>query len=192
MTGRPVAIPPLPAAQAGAAISACAWLVGFRSVTRPTRHTPCASRRGVKGAQGVPDRLVPPDMPHHKSRASAVSIVDDRFGVAYAVAVCAVGVAVPGDGVLQDELVDLVVALGLDPVGVGLAVLAEQDQWGGVGGLGGEEQVEQDERVGIPAVQHGDDVDGYPERDDSGLDDGNRQDPNTEVTESARRCPDVR
>jgi hypothetical protein len=34
----------------------------------------------------------------------------------------------PDDEVLQSELVDLVVVFGLDPVGVGLAVLAEQDQ----------------------------------------------------------------
>jgi hypothetical protein len=54
----------------------------------------------------------------------------------HAAAVLAVGVAVPGDEVLQGELVDLIVVLGLDPVGVGLAVLAEQDQRGGVRGLG--------------------------------------------------------
>jgi hypothetical protein len=46
------------------------------------------------------------------------------------------GVAVPGDEVLQRELVDAVVVLGGDAIGVGLPVLAEQDQRGGIRGLG--------------------------------------------------------
>lgn len=75
--------------------------------------------------------------------------MDDGFGLSDAVAGFAVGVAVPGDEVLQGKLVDPVVVFGFDPVGVGLTVMAEQDQGGGVGGPGGEEQVEQDERVGF-------------------------------------------
>ena len=38
------------------------------------------------------------------------------------------------------------------PVPVVLAVLAEQDQGSGVGRLGGEDQVQQDERVRVPMV----------------------------------------
>jgi hypothetical protein len=48
---------------------------------------------------------------------------DDRRGLLDALAGFAVGVAVPGDEVLQGELVDPVVVFGLDPVGVGLAVV---------------------------------------------------------------------
>ena len=47
--------------------------------------------------------------------------------------------------------VDLAVELGLGPVAVVLAVLGEEDQRRGVGGLGGEGQVQQDERVRVPA-----------------------------------------
>jgi hypothetical protein len=50
-----------------------------------------------------------------------------------------VGVAVPGDEVLQRELVDAVVVLGGDAIGFGLPVLAEQDEWGGLRGLSGEQ-----------------------------------------------------
>ena len=68
------------------------------------------------------------------------------FALLHALAVFAVRVAVPGDEVPQGELVDLVVVFGFDAVGVGLAVVAQQDQRGGVGGLRGEQQVQQDER----------------------------------------------
>ena len=57
-----------------------------------------------------------------------------------------------------------------DPVAVVLAVLGQQDQRRGVGGLGGEGQVEQDERVGVPAQLDGDDVEGDPDDDDDRLD----------------------
>src|SRR5690349_10268020 len=46
--------------------------------------------------------------------------------------------------------VDAAVLVGLDPVALRLAVLREQDQRRGVGGLGREGQVEQDERVRVP------------------------------------------
>ena len=61
-----------------------------------------------------------------------------RFGLLHAWGVLAVGVAVSRDDVSQGELLDPVVVFRFDPVGVGLPVLAEQDQRGGVGGLGGE------------------------------------------------------
>jgi hypothetical protein len=86
-------------------------------------------------------------------------------------AVRAVGVAVPSDEVLQRQLVDPVVVLGGDAIGVGLPVLAEQDERGGIRGLGGEHQVEQDERVGIPAVGHREQVQRDPCRHDHRLDD---------------------
>ena len=44
----------------------------------------------------------------------------------------------------------LTVALGLGPVALLLAVLGQQDERRGVGGLGGEHEVEQDERVRVP------------------------------------------
>ena len=69
-----------------------------------------------------------------------------------AVAVGAVRVAVQHGQVLQGGLIDPVVTVGLDPVRVGLPVLAEQDQRGHVGGLGRKDQVQQDERVRIPPV----------------------------------------
>jgi hypothetical protein len=60
----------------------------------------------------------------------AQCLLGEGPGFLDAAAVRAVRVAVPGDQVGQRELVDPVVVLGLDPVGVGLAVLAEQDQMG--------------------------------------------------------------
>lgn len=57
----------------------------------------------------------------------------------------------PGEelGVLQVALGALAVLLG-DAVAVVLPVLRQQDQQRGVGRLGGEGQVEQDEGVGVP------------------------------------------
>jgi len=49
----------------------------------------------------------------------------------------------------QGQDVDVEVVFGFDAVPFGGAVLAEQDQRCGVGGLGGEQQVEQDERVRV-------------------------------------------
>src|SRR6201996_8143078 len=54
-----------------------------------------------------------------------------------------------------------------DPLDVGavafvLPVLGEQDQRGRVGGLGGKGQVEQDERVRVPVVDPGHDVEDDP------------------------------
>ena len=63
------------------------------------------------------------------------------------------------------------VGLGLGPVPQLLAVLGQQDQRGGVGGLGGEGQVQQDERVRVPPQGDDDDVDEDPDGDDDGLDD---------------------
>jgi len=63
------------------------------------------------------------------------------------------------------------IGVGLRPVPELLAVLRQQDQRGGVGGLGGEGQVEQDERVRIPPQRDDDDVDEDPDGDDDGLDD---------------------
>ncbi len=62
------------------------------------------------------------------------------------------------------------VLLGLHPVAVGLPVLRQQDQRRGVGGLGGEGQVEQDERVGVPAQPDGEDVQRDPDDHDDRLD----------------------
>src|SRR3984885_14994184 len=86
-----------------------------------------------------------------------------------AIAVLAVRVAVQDHQVLQGCLIDLVVVLGLDPVGVSLPVLAEQDQRGSVGGLSGEDQVQQDERVRIPAMHQSEQVQPDPQNDDHGL-----------------------
>jgi hypothetical protein len=83
----------------------------------------------------------------------------------------AMRVAVPGDEVLQRDPVHAVVVLGGDPVDVGLPVLTEQDQWGGVGSLGGEDQVEQDERVRVPALGEGEQVGGDSGSHDHCLDD---------------------
>ena len=47
---------------------------------------------------------------------------------------------------------DVAVPLDVGPVALVLPVLREQDQRGGVRGLGGEGQVEQDERVRVPVV----------------------------------------
>ena len=77
----------------------------------------------------------------------------------------------PGEvlGVGLGAGVDLAVELGLGPVALVLAVLGQQDQRGGVGGLGGERQVQQDERVRVPAQPDGDDVEGDPDDDEHGL-----------------------
>jgi hypothetical protein len=71
----------------------------------------------------------------------------------------------PGEilGLGQRAGIDLAVALDLGLVTVGLAVLGEQDQRRGVGGLGGEAQVEQDERIGIPVTNDPDDIEGDPD-----------------------------
>src|SRR5207344_3557225 len=68
-------------------------------------------------------------------------------------------------------LSDAAVGLGLGTVPQLLAVLGQQDQRGGVGGLGGEGQVQQDERVRVPTQGDDDDVDEDPDGDDDGLDD---------------------
>src|SRR5271170_6685191 len=73
--------------------------------------------------------------------------------------------------VLQRRLVCLVVVLGPDAVGVGLTVLAEEDQRGCVGGLSGEDQVQQNERVRIPVMYRGEEVQADPQHDDHGLHD---------------------
>src|SRR5580700_7703628 len=88
-----------------------------------------------------------------------------------AIAVLAVRVAVQDHQVLQGGLIDPVIVLGLDPVGVSLPVLAEQDQRGSVGGLSGEDQVQQDERVRIPAMYESEQVQTDPQDDDHGLHD---------------------
>ena len=62
------------------------------------------------------------------------------------------------------------VLLGLHAVAVGLPVLGQQDQRRGVGGLGGERQVEQDERVGVPAQLDRDHVQRDPDDHDDRLD----------------------
>ena len=74
-------------------------------------------------------------------------------------------------GVGLRALGDAPVGLGLGAVAQLLAVLGQQDERGGVGGLGGEGQVEQDERVRIPPERDDDDVDEDPDGDDDGLDD---------------------
>jgi hypothetical protein len=76
---------------------------------------------------------------------------------------------VVGGGALAS--VDVAVFGDLDAVAVGLAVLGEQDERGSVGGLSGEGQIEQDERVGIPADGCCRDVQSDPDDDDDSLDD---------------------
>jgi hypothetical protein len=66
--------------------------------------------------------------------------------------------------------------LGLDPVPLGRAVLAQEDQRRGVGGLGGEQQVEQDERVwvevfGVQVAHRGEGVVAQPQDDQDALGD---------------------
>jgi hypothetical protein len=78
--------------------------------------------------QTVGERVDPQDLGRQQRQAQP----DDRLGLLHAAAVVAVRVAVPDDEVLQGEMVDLVVVFGLDPVGFGLAVLAEQEQRGRV------------------------------------------------------------
>jgi hypothetical protein len=50
-------------------------------------------------------------------------------------AVGSLGVTMPGREITQRELIDLIIVFGVDTVGVGLAVLAQQDKWRGVGSL---------------------------------------------------------
>ncbi len=66
--------------------------------------------------------------------------------------------------------VGLPVALDLHPVAVGLAVLGEEDHRRRVGRLGREGEVEEDERVRIPAEPGRGDVEGDPDDDQAGLD----------------------
>lgn len=57
-----------------------------------------------------------------------------------------------------------------DLVTVLLPVLRQQDQWRGVGGLGGERQVQQDERVGgVPLPAHREQIQADPNDDDDRL-----------------------
>jgi len=64
---------------------------------------------------------------------------------------------------LEDTVADL--------VPFGLARGGEQDQWSGLGGLGGERQIEQDERVWVPLKPEGDRVRADPQNDQNGLPD---------------------
>ena len=61
------------------------------------------------------------------------------------------------------------VALDIGPVAVVLPVLGQQDQRSGVRGLGGEGQVEQDERIRIPVPDETDGVERDPDDDEDGL-----------------------
>src|SRR4051812_933840 len=67
--------------------------------------------------------------------------------------------------------IDLVILLGLQPVDVGLAVLAHHDEGRGIGRLEGEGQGEEDERIGIPMPYPGDGVEDDPGEQDGALDD---------------------
>src|SRR5947209_540773 len=67
--------------------------------------------------------------------------------------------------------VHLAVALRLLAVAVGLAVLGEQDQRCRVRRLGGEHQVQEDERVRVPAQRDGCGVEDDPEHDEDRLSD---------------------
>jgi hypothetical protein len=58
-----------------------------------------------------------------------------------------------------------------DPVALGLPGLGEQDQRRGVGRLGREREVEQDEGVRVPMEADGGRVGGDPQRDDERLPD---------------------
>jgi hypothetical protein len=104
----------------------------------------------------------------------------------------AVRAAVPGDQVRQCELVYPVVVLRLDPVGIGLPVLAQQDQRGRGARLGGERQVEQDERIGIPMPRERDQVDPGPGHHGRGLHDDEPPGPEHPGTRSANHSPRVR
>jgi hypothetical protein len=72
-------------------------------------------------------------------------------------------------------------------VALGLTCLREQDQWGRVGGLDGEREVEQDERVGVPAQADGERVDGDPQRDRDRLAEDVLRRPKKRAAASARR-----
>src|ERR1035437_6564494 len=78
----------------------------------------------------------------------------------------------PGEelGVRLGLLGTRTVFLERDPVAVLLPVLRQQDQRGGIGGLRGEGQVEQDERVGVEPQCDGSHVDGDPDDDEDRLD----------------------
>ena len=82
------------------------------------------------------------------------------------------------------------VLLGLRPVAFVLAVLGQQDQRRGVRGLGGEGEVQQDERVRVPPEADGGDVDGDPHGHEDGLDDeepAGAEEPGDALGEAAER-----
>src|SRR5271166_1064876 len=70
--------------------------------------------------------------------------------------------------------IDLVVVFGVEPVLGGLAVLRHHDDRGGVGGLKTQRQVEQDERVWVPAVDISGNVQRHPQGEKYRLDDNKR------------------
>jgi hypothetical protein len=78
----------------------------------------------------------------------------------------------PGEELGLGELagVGVPVAFDLHPVAVGLAVLGEQDQRGRVGRLGREDEVQEDERIRVPAQRDGRQVEDDPDHDDARLD----------------------
>jgi hypothetical protein len=61
------------------------------------------------------------------------------------------------------------VTLGLSALAIGLAVLRQQDQGRRVRGLGREREVEQDERIRVPAQRYRGDIEDDPNDDEAGL-----------------------
>jgi hypothetical protein len=79
---------------------------------------------GVTGGGALRSRL-PSDVVGDCSE----HVVDDDSGLVHALTLAAMSAPVPGgNAVLHCELVDLVVVFGLDPVGVSLSVLAQQNE----------------------------------------------------------------
>jgi len=67
--------------------------------------------------------------------------------------------------------VDLVVMLGALAIDILLPILAHHDERRRIGGLKRERQIKQDERIGIPLLDVGRDVESDPEKQDKALDD---------------------
>src|SRR5579859_755265 len=65
--------------------------------------------------------------------------------------------------------ISAVILLGLQAVALGLPVLADHDEGGGVGGLKRQREIEQNERVGVPMVEPGDHVHHEPDGKHDGL-----------------------
>ena len=148
---------------ASAACTACSTVpAGFVPVV--TTHATCARRRLSAGARAA--ELVEPlgDPVQLTAQVVAGRHLADRHPERGQLAGEVLGVGLRPLGAAA-------VLVQRHPVAVVLPVLRQQDQRGGVGGLGGEGQVEQDERVGVPLVRaHEHEVEGDPHDHEHGLD----------------------